>query len=111
MRRALLMAVLGFVCVAPLGAGGATSDTETSYDGLQRRQSKAFSDLWVRKYFEVRSYHKVMFAPPTIQYRPMMHGGQTDPNAPKQAPLTKRQKDSLQEIVNAAFRDELAKSK
>ena len=33
--------------------------THPSYDGLQRRDSKAFQHLWVRKYFDVRSYKKI----------------------------------------------------
>jgi len=115
MPKALLLAVLGFACLAAT-AGAATSAGATapaadaSYDGLQRRESKVFSDLWVRKYFDVRSYHKVIFLPPTVQYRPLLQAAQTDAKTLKASPLTKRQKDSLLEILNTAFRDELKKS-
>jgi len=115
MPKALLFAVLGFACLAAT-AGAATSAgatapaAEASYDGLQRRESKVFSDLWVRKYFDVRSYHKVIFLPPTVQYRPLLQAAQTDAKTLKASPLTKRQKESLLEILNTAFRDELKKS-
>ena len=115
MPKALLFAVLGFACLAAT-AGAATSAGATapaadaSYDGLQRRESKVFSDLWVRKYFDVRSYHKVIFLPPTVQYRPLLQAAQTDAKTLKASPLTKRQKESLLEILNTAFRDELKKS-
>jgi hypothetical protein len=122
MRKALLFAVLGFACFAATGVGaavsagtaadaGAAAASNTSYDGLQRRESKVFSDLWVRRYFDVRSYHKVIFMPPTVQYRPLMQAAQTDAKTLKASPLTKRQKDSLLEILNTAFRDELKQSK
>jgi hypothetical protein len=93
---------------APTPTTTATADPEVSYDGLQRRQSKAFSDLWVRKYFDVRSYSKIIFVAPHIEYRPVMKGD----NSGQQAfSLTKRQKESLNEIVTAAFKEELSKSK
>ena len=79
-----------------------------SYDGLQRRESKVFSDLWVRKYFDVRSYTKIIFEPPHIEYRPVMKG---DTGGQQGVALDKRQKESLSAIVTAAFKDELAKSK
>ena len=86
----------------------AAAAPEVSFDGLTRRESKTFSDLWVRKYFDVRSYNKIIFAPPHIEYRPIMKG---DTSAKQASPLTKRQKDSLDEILTAAFKEELSKSK
>ena len=116
-RSPLLIALLTVACFT--GAEAATpaapatltataaAAPEVSFDGLQRRESKTFTDLWVRKYFDVRSYTKVIFAPPHIEYRPVMKG---DTSGQKAFSLTKRQKDSLNEIVTAAFKEELAKS-
>jgi hypothetical protein len=89
-------------------APAASATPDVSFDGLQRRQSKAFSDLWVRKYFDVRSYTKIIFAPPHIEYRPVMKG---DSSGQQAFALDKRQKESLNAIVTAAFKEELSKSK
>ncbi len=104
-RTSLLIALFALF---GLSAHAATPSEELSYDGLQRRDSKVFEHLWVRKYFEVRSYDKVIFKPSHIEYRPVMKG-----TAGSEAgfPLTQRQKDSLSEIMNTAFQAELAKSK
>lgn len=108
MHKSVLIALLAFACVATGGASAATSSEELSYDGLQRRDTKVFEHLWVRKYFEVRSYHKIIFKAPHIEYRPVMKG-KGDESAG--FALTQRQKDSLNEIVTKAFQTELAKSK
>ena len=114
MRVPVLLAIVVTACISTLNVNAATTSTkaseELSYDGLQRRESKVFEHLWVRKYFDVRSYHKVIFLPPTVQYRPLLQAAQTDAKTLKASPLTKRQKDSLLEILNTAFRDELKKS-
>ena len=117
-RSPLLIVLLAAACLtgaeaatpaAPTSMSAtATAAPEVSFDGLTRRESKTFSDLWVRKYFDVRSYNKVIFAPPHIEYRPVMKG---DASASKASPLTKRQKESLNEIVTTAFKEELSKSK
>jgi hypothetical protein len=91
-----------------VGASAATSSEELSYDGLQRRDTKVFEHLWVRKYFDVRSYHKIIFKAPHIEYRPVMKGSGDESAG---FALNQRQKDSLFEIVNKAFQMELAKSK
>ena len=70
MRIALLV-VLVWACAAPFAAGAEAPPFEMSADGLYRRESDVFEQLWVRKQFDVRSYHKVMFAPSFIQYRPL----------------------------------------
>ncbi|HET6471567.1 MAG TPA: DUF3313 family protein [Pseudomonadales bacterium] len=116
-RSPLLIALLAVSCftgaqaATPAAPATLTATTaaapEVSFDGLQRRESKTFTDLWVRKYFDVRSYRKVIFAPPHIEYRPIMKG---DTSGQQAFSLTKRQKDSLNEIVTAAFKEELAKS-
>ncbi len=103
--------IMLFACVAalaPARGDAASAKVETSYDGLQRRDSKVFEHLWVRKYFDVRSYHKIMFKAPHIEYRRVMEGGGQNPSG---FAVTQRQKDSLYEIVGKAFRTELAKSK
>jgi len=117
-RSPLLFMLLAVACVAGTEAATPTAPSspaatasatpEVSFDGLTRRESKTFSDLWVRKYFDVRSYNKIIFAPPHIEYRPVMKG---DSSASKASPLTKRQKESLNDIVTAAFKEELSKSK
>ena len=104
-RTSLLIALCAFI---GMSANAASPTDELSYDGLQRRDSKVFEHLWVRKYFDVRSYHKVIFKSPHIEYRPVMKG-QTGAEAG--VALTQRQKDSLYEILNKAFQSELAKSK
>ena len=104
-RTSLLIALCAFIGVS---ANAAAPTDELSYDGLQRRDSKVFEHLWVRKYFDVRSYHKVIFKSPHIEYRPVMKG-QTGAEAG--VALTQRQKDSLYDILNKAFQSELAKSK
>jgi hypothetical protein len=104
-RTSLLIALCAFI---GMSANAAPPSDELSYDGLQRRDSKVFEHLWVRKYFDVRSYHKVIFKSPHIEYRPVMKG-QTGAEAG--VALTQRQKDSLYEILNKAFQSELAKSK
>ena len=103
MRLTVLFVLFACVCSAY-----AAPPVETSYDGLQRRDSKVFENVWVRKYFEVRSYHKVIFKSPHIEYRPVMKG-QSGSDAG--FALSQRQKDSLYEIVSKAFQSELAKSK
>jgi hypothetical protein len=115
MRFPVLLAIVVSAClsasVATLNVNAATPPTkaadELSYDGLQRRDSKVFEHLWVRKYFEVRSYKKIIFKAPHIEYRPVMKGSGDDSAG---FPLNQRQKDSLFEIVNKAFQSELAKS-
>ena len=109
MRIAFLI-LLTWVCAAPFSARADAPPFEMSADGLYRRESDVFEQLWVRKQFDVSSYHKVMFAPSFIQYRPLKVA-QADARAPEPAPLTTRQKESLQEIVDATFREELAKSR
>jgi hypothetical protein len=104
-RTSLLIALCAFI---GMSANAASPADELSYDGLQRRDSKVFEHLWVRKYFDVRSYHKVIFKSPHIEYRPVMKG-QTGAEAG--VALTQRQKDSLFDILNKAFQSELAKSK
>ena len=115
MRFPVLLAIVVSAClsasVATLNVNAATPPTkaadELSYDGLQRRDSKVFEHLWVRKYFDVRSYKKIIFKAPHIEYRPVMKGSGDDSAG---FPLNQRQKDSLFEIVNKAFQSELAKS-
>ncbi len=106
MRVPVLLAVVVAACLATLNVNAASE--ELSYDGLQRRETKVFEHLWVRKYFDVRSYHKIIFKAPHIEYRPVMKGsGDTSSGFA----LNQRQKDSLAEIVDKAFQTELAKSK
>jgi hypothetical protein len=107
--HSLAAVILGFACVVSLGGVSAASDFEMSIDGLYRRQSNVFSELWVRKEFNVHDYHEVMLAPTFIEYRPYRR--QNDPNAPQRLPPTSTQQETLKRIVNAAFREELAKSK
>jgi hypothetical protein len=104
-RTSLLIALCAFI---GMSASAASPTDELSYDGLTRRDSKVFEHLWVRKYFDVRSYHKIIFKSPHIEYRPVMKG-QTGAEAG--VALTQRQKDSLYDILNKAFQSELAKSK
>jgi hypothetical protein len=106
----LVPIVVIFACGISLGATSEPPDLEMSFDGLYRRQSSVFDELWVRKQFDVHDYHKVMLVPPFIEYRPLMRA-QSDPNAAKPLPPSKRQQEALQQTVNAAFREELAKSK
>jgi len=110
-RNPVLIALLTYACIAAFGANAAPPSQDTSYDGLQRRESKAFEQVWVRKYFDVRSYTKIIFEPPHIEYRPVMKGAGADAAGSKVFPLDKRQKDSLYQIINTAFSGELAKSK
>jgi hypothetical protein len=101
MRMALLVLV-ALTCATPFVAR-ADAPFEMSDDGLYRRESRVFEQLRVRKHFDVRSYHAVMFAPSFIQYRP--------PESTATASVvTPRQKELLQEIVDTMFREELAKS-
>ncbi len=110
MRTALL--VLLITSSAAWFEHTTAADFEMSDDGLYRRESSVFNQLWVRKGFDARSYHKVMFAPSIIEYRSLKHGAAaTDPNAPPASPLTTRQMESLQDIFDTAFREELAKSR
>ena len=106
MRVPVLLAVVVTACLATLNVNAASE--ELSYDGLQRRETKVFEHLWVRKYFDVRSYHKIIFKAPHIEYRPVMKGSGDQSNG---FALNQRQKDSLAEIVDKAFQTELAKSK
>ncbi len=108
MHKPVLIAFLALACIATGGAGAATSSEELSYDGLQRRDTKVFEHLWVRKYFDVRSYHKIIFKAPHIEYRPVMKGSGDESSG---FGLNQRQKDSLYAIVSKAFETELAKSK
>jgi Protein of unknown function (DUF3313) len=109
MIRASLLMVLFALFSGSVSA--ASPSGELSYDGLQRRDSKVFEHLWVRKYFDVRSYHQIIFKSPHIEYRPVMKDS-GEPGADSGGfPLTQRQKDSLHDILDAAFRSELAKSK
>ena len=109
MRIAFLI-LLVWTCATPFPARAEAPPFEMSDDGLYRRESDVFEQLWVRKQFDVRSYHKVMFAPSFIQYR-RESSAPTDASGPKPAPVTTRQKESLQNIVDTAFREELAKSR
>ena len=109
MRRALL--ILLITSSAAWFERASAADFEMSDDGLYRRESSVFNQLWVRKGFDARSYHKVMFAPSIIEYRSLKHGAATDPNALPASPLTPRQMESLQDIFDTAFREELAKSR
>ena len=109
MRVAIVVLIVS-TFAAQLAAGAEAPPFEMSDDGLYRRESDVFEQLWVRKQFDVRSYQKVMFAPSFIQYRPLKGVAQTDATGSKPAPVTTRQKKSLQAIVDAAFREELAKS-
>ncbi len=109
MRRALLVLLMTSAAVCSARAAGA--EFEMSADGLYRRESSVFNELWVRKFFDVRSYHKVMFAPSFIAYRPLTQAAQTHANAPTASPLTPRQMESLRDIVDTTFREELAKSR
>ncbi len=107
-RTSVLIALFFCVCGAAQ-AQAKSASVEMSYDGLQRRDSKVFEHLWVRQYFDVRSYRKIIFMAPHIEYRPVMKdSGQS---AESGFALTKRQKDSLYEILSKAFETELAKSK
>ena len=106
MRVPVLLAVVVAACLATLNVNAASE--ELSYDGLQRRETKVFEHLWVRKYFDVRSYHKIIFKAPHIEYRPVMKGSGDASNG---FALNQRQKDSLAQIVDKAFQTELAKSK
>ncbi len=72
MRMAFL-ALLMWVGAAPFVARAEAPPFEMSDAGLYRRESDVFEQLWVRKQFDVRSYHKVMFAPSFIQYRALTH--------------------------------------
>ena len=110
MRIAILVLLL-WVCAPPFAAGAEAPPFEMSADGLYRRESDVFEQLWVRKQFDVRSYHKVMFAPSFIQYRPLTPDAQTDANwaetgsghdAPEGVPVGHRRR---------RFREELAKSR
>jgi hypothetical protein len=109
MRRAFL--ILLITSSTAWFERAAAADFEMSDDGLYRRESSVFNQLWVRKDFDARSYHKVMFAPSIIEYRSLAHHAATDPNAPPASPLTTRQMESLQAIFDTAFREELAKSR
>jgi len=103
MRKALLLLV-ALICTTSFDAR-ADAPFEMSDDGLYRRESRVFEQLWVRKHFDIRSYHSVMFAPSFIQYR-------SSPESTATATaVTPRQKQLLQEIVDTVFREELAKSK
>jgi hypothetical protein len=98
-----LLGLVALTCATPF-AGRAAAPFEMSDDDLYRRESQVFEQLWVRKHFDVRGYHAVMFAPSFIQYRP--------PESTATATvITARQKELLQEIVDTAFREELAKSR
>ena len=70
MRVAIVILVVS-VFAAQLAAYAEAPPFEMSDAGLYRRESDVFEQLWVRKQFDVRSYHKVMFAPSFIQYRPL----------------------------------------
>ena len=110
MRIAFLV-LLVWVCSTPLAACAETPPFEMSDDGLYRRESDVFEQLWVRKQFDVRSYQKVMFATSIIHYQPQTSVAESDAPGPKSAPVTTRQKETLQDMVDAAFREELAKSR
>ena len=90
MRVPVLLAIVVTACLATLNVNAASE--ELSYDGLQRRETKVFEHLWVRKYFDVRSYHKIIFKAPHIEYRPVMKGSGDQSNG---FALNQRQKDSL----------------
>jgi len=108
MQKQFALIVVGLAFAVP---SFAESDSDMSFDGLYRRPSNVFNQLWVRKEFDIHEYHKVKFAPSFIEYRPLKYRAETDPNAPKALTPTKRQQESLEQTVNAAFREELAKSK
>jgi len=104
MRRVHLLMLVASACATSFVAR-ADAPFEMSDDGLYRRESRVFEQLWVRKHFDVRNYHSVMFAPSFIQYRPSPESTATA------TAVTPRQKQLLQEIVDTAFREELAKSR
>ncbi len=106
-RMPFLIVAFAFMAMS---ANAAAPKDELSYDGLQRRDSKVFEHVWVRKYFDVRSYHKIIFKSPHVEYRPIMKGSGAAGSEGGFA-LTQRQKESLYEILNTAFQTELAKSK
>ena len=74
--KSLAPIILGFAC-GSLAAESAAPEFDMSFDGLYRRQSSVFSELWVRKQFNVHDYHAVMLAPSFIEYRPLMRPTQT----------------------------------
>jgi hypothetical protein len=110
MRAAIVILVVS-TFAAQFAARAEAPPFEMSDDGLYLRESDVFEQLWVRKQFDVHNYHKVTIAPPFIQYRPLTTVAQTNASEPKQAPVTTRQKESFQEIVDATFREELGNSR
>lgn len=67
-------------------------------DELLPRETTVFDELRVRPYFDVRTYSKMLIESPVIEY-----GTSGQPVAPDR-------REWLHGIVEAAFRDELAKS-
>ncbi len=96
MRIPVLFASVSRVfCVRPCWRQcRAAERTRLSYDGLQRRDSKVFEHLWVRKYFDVRSYHKDHLQGAAHRVSAGHEGTGRRPTAAG-FPLTQRQKDSL----------------
>jgi hypothetical protein len=86
----MLRAALALLLLAPFAH--AESD-------LVQRQSPLFDELWMRPYFDVRTYSKMLLEAPEIEY-----GAQSEP-------LSGEQQQWLKQTVDAAFRDELATSK
>jgi hypothetical protein len=85
--------------VALLLAAPLAYATDTPQSDLVQRQSPLFDELWMRPYFDVRTYSKMLLEAPEIEYGPMSE------------PLTGEQQQWLKQTVDEAFRDELAKSR
>ncbi len=108
--RKSLTTLFALICTLTLAAcatapGKPELSDNLSYDGLAKVKNPAAGDAWIRPYFTLTGYTKIMLAGAGIQYRPIPRSDRD-----RTFPLTEKQQTRLREVVGAAFKTELEKS-
>jgi hypothetical protein len=106
----LLTALVSALLLGALGCagdgGGIRVGSERSFDGLVRVKNPGFSAAWVREDFDLSGYSKVMLEGAGIEYQPMASVG----SVRQQFPLSETAIRRIGEIMERAFRTEMARS-
>jgi hypothetical protein len=100
---ALLIALLLTACTTAPGKPELTDNL--TYDGLAKVKNPTLGDAWIRPYFTLKGYNKLMLEGAGIQYRPIPRNARDT-----QFPVSEKQQARLREVVGKAFRTELEKS-
>jgi len=98
--------LLGSLGCASDGGGGIRLGSERSFDGLVKVENARVSAAWVRPDFDLSGYTRVMLEGAGIEFRPVERAGA----GRRQFPLSDNATRRIGEIMESAFRDELARS-